>query len=139
MAALRLSALLLLSIGAEALRIPSMVNRRQAVGMVGIAPLAAATPVMAKSKASVQPNKPEGVGANAGQWLNEQYKKEKEGMAGDKGSRGTASKDFDKNDTVQRNRDKNGGLARDASGKKVVAANRNRSPEELGLKQWNGS
>ena len=48
MAALRLSALLLLSIGAEALRIPSMVNRRQAVGMVGIAPLAAATPVMAK-------------------------------------------------------------------------------------------
>ena len=42
-------------------------------------------------------------------------------------------------DTVQRNRDLNGGLARDASGKKISVANRSRSPEELGLKQWDGS
>merc|ERR1719440_2248994 len=60
------------------------------------------------------------------------------GSAG-KGLRGTASSSFDSSDTVQRNRDMNGGLARDASGKKVVAANRNRTPEELGLKQWTGS
>ena len=88
---------------------------------------------------TVLPNKPEGVGANARQWQTEQYKKEYEGMKGDKGSRGTASASFEKNDTVQKNRDKNGGLARDASGKKVVIANRSRSPEELGLKQWTGS
>ena len=60
------------------------------------------------------------------------------GAAG-KGLRGTGNPDFDKNDTVQSNRDKNKGLARGADGKKIVVADRNPSPESLGLKQWNGS
>ena len=59
-------------------------------------------------------------------------------MKGDKGSRGVASASFDKNDTVQRNRERYGGVAVDANGKKIVQANRNRSPEEPGLKQWSG-
>jgi len=57
----------------------------------------------------------------------------------EKGIRGVAPESFDKNDTVQRNRDKNGGLARDAQGKKIVNANRYRDPAELGLKQWDGT
>jgi len=59
------------------------------------------------------------------------------GAAG-KGMRGTASEEFDKSDTVQKNRDVNGGLARDEKGRKVVIADRNPSPEQLGLKQWGG-
>ena len=59
--------------------------------------------------------------------------------AGDKGTRGVASKDFEKNDTVQYNRVKNKGVAYDASGKKIVRADRNPTPESLGLKQWNGN
>ena len=84
-------------------------------------------------------NKPEGVGANAKQYLKEEYKKAYAEMKGDKGIRGVAPESFDKNDTVQRNRDRNGGLARDAQGKKIVNANRYRDPAELGLKQWDGS
>lgn len=61
----------------------------------------------------------------------------KAGAAG-KGLRGDASAEFDKSDTVQYNRDKNGGIARDANGNKIARADRNRPPEELGLKQWNG-
>ena len=58
----------------------------------------------------------------------------------DKGTRGVASKDFDKNDTVDYNRKNNGGLYRDPkTGKKIVTADRNRSPESLGLKQWDGN
>ena len=85
------------------------------------------------------PNKPEGVGANAGQYMSQYKKDEYAKMAGDKGSRGVASSQFEKNDTVQRNRDINGGLARDASGRKIIQANRNRDPAELGLKQWTGN
>lgn len=85
------------------------------------------------------PNKPEGVGANANQYINEQYKQEKVEMVGDKGSRGVASAEFEANDTVQRNRDINGGLARDENGRKIVLADRNRDPAELGLKQWGGN
>ena len=58
------------------------------------------------------PNKVEGTGANAGQWLSEQKKLEYQAMAGDKGSRGVASAAFEKNDSVQKNRKQNGGLAR---------------------------
>ena len=85
------------------------------------------------------PNKPEGVGANAKSYILEQEKKAYAEMKGDKGIRGVAPETFDKNDTVQRNRDINGGLARDAQGKKIVNANRYRDPAELGLKQWDGS
>jgi hypothetical protein len=95
-------------------------------------------PAMARSKSSVNPNKVEGTGANAGQYIREQYKNEYAAMAGDKGSRGIASADFEKKDTVQYNRDVNGGVARDKDGRKIARANRNRPPEELGLKQWDG-
>lgn len=66
------------------------------------------------------------------------YKQQKASYAGDKGSRGVASADFERRDSVQRNRDLNGGLARDKNGKKIVVSNRNRDPAELGLKQWSG-
>ena len=58
--------------------------------------------------------------------------------AGGKGLRGDASA-MDKVDTVQKNRLENSGVARDANGKKIATANRNRPPEELGLKQWGGN
>jgi hypothetical protein len=57
------------------------VSRRAALNAVVALPLAAS----AGGKASVLPNKPEGVGANAGQYLSEYRKKEYEAMAGDKG------------------------------------------------------
>lgn len=61
------------------------------------------------------------------------------GSAG-KGSRGSASAEFDKKDTVVQNRLKNnGGLAFTPDGKKIVNAQRSRPPEELGLKQWSGN
>ena len=56
-----------------------------------------------------------------------------------KGLRGTGNEDFDKNDTVQQNRKNNGGLARDASGRKIAVADRNPDPASLGLKQWDGN
>ena len=125
---------------ASALKLPDMcATRRSALGLGAAALVAPLAPAFAKSKATVAPNKVEGVGANAGAFLKDSFKAEYEGIKGDKGTRGVASKDFDKNDTVQRNRVKNGGLARDADGKKKVAANRNRTPEELGLKQWTGN
>ena len=65
--------------------------------------------------------------ANAQQWRQEQYKEEKAAMAGDKGSRGTDyDPDFDK---LEKNR-------RPKAEK--VTANRNRTPEELGLKPYGG-
>ena len=100
---------------------------------------AAASPALAKSKASIQPNKVEGVGANAGATLKKEFKAEYAAMAGDKGSRGVASKEFEKSDTVQYNRKNNGGLARDANGRKIVTSDRVRDPAELGLKQWDGN
>lgn len=108
------------------------------LGAAGLA-AAPAAPALARSKSSMSPNKPEGVGANAGQYMSEYRKKEYSEMKGDKGSRGVASASFDKNDTVQYNRDKNGGLARDANGRKIVVSDRNRDPAELGLKQWDGT
>ena len=136
-------AMLLLSFACTgALRLPGVAERRQVLRLgaaaIVAAPLASAPPAFAGSKSSMRPNKPEGVGANAQQYMSEYKKKEYEGMKGDKGTRGVASKDFDKNDTVDKNRKQNGGLARDADGRKIVAANRNRDPAELGLKQWDG-
>ena len=119
----------------------NVVPRRQALQQLGLGLATLATPLApasAKSKASVLPNKPEGVGANAGQYLSELRKKEYEAVKGDKGIRGVASKDFDKNDTVQRNRDKYGGLAYDEKGRKKASGTRARTPEDLGLKQWGG-
>ena len=76
------------------------IARRQAI--LGAATLATPlAPAMARSKSSVNPNKVEGTGANAGQYIREQYKNEYAAMAGDKGSRGIASADFEKKDTVQ--------------------------------------
>lgn len=136
----------------SALKLPApstTTNRRQALTHAATTTLAAAAaplfsmatplPASARSKASVAPNKVEGTGANAGAYLRDQYKSEYAAMAGDKGSRGVASANFEKNDTVQKNRKQNGGLARDATGRKIVKADRNRDPAELGLKQWDGS
>ena len=53
-----------------------------------------------------------------------------------KGLRGTGNEDFDKNDTVQFNRDKYGGLAYDEKGRKKASGTRGRTAEDLGLKQW---
>ena len=128
--------LLLNLLGAGAFNI---VPRRDAIfGGAVAALMSPVLPVAARSKASVSPNKPEGVGANAGQYIRDQYKAEYAQMAGDKGSRGVASKDFERYDTVQRNRELNGGVARDKDGRKIATANRNRSPKELGLRQWDG-
>lgn len=71
----------------------NLVARRQAIQTaIGAATLATPlAPAVARSKASVAPNKPEGVGANAGQYIREQYAAEYAAMAGDKGSRGIAS------------------------------------------------
>ena len=113
---------------ADAVSMPRAHLLRGSAAALAAVPLSA----IARSKATVAPNKVEGVGANAGQYMSEYRKKEYEGIRGDKGVRGVASKDFDANDTVQKNRKQNGGLARDASA-------RNRSPAELGLKQWDGS
>jgi len=123
------------SYSADAVSMPRAHLLRGSAAALAAVPLSA----IARSKATVAPNKVEGAGANAGQYMSEYRKKEYEDIRGDKGVRGVASKDFDANDTVQKNRKQNGGLARDASGRKVVEANRNRSPAELGLKQWDGS
>ena len=118
----------------------NVVPRRAALQAgIGAAALAVSPgAAFAKSKASVLPNKPEGVGANAGQYLSKLRKEEYDAMSGDKGSRGVASKQFEQNDTVQRNRDKYGGLAYDKDGMKKPSGTRNRTPEEMGLKQWSG-
>ena len=125
---------------ASGLKVRSMPCRRYLLQQAGVAALTLGTacPAHAKSKASVLPNKVEGTGANAGAYMREQYKAEYEAMAGDKGSRGVASKQFEANDSVQKNRMQNGGVARDKNGKKVATADRNRPPAELGLKQWDG-
>lgn len=117
----------------------NVLPRRAALRVGAAALLSPAAPALAKSKASVAPNKPDGIGANARADTLEQFKAEAALIKGDKGSRGVASKDFDLNDTVVRNRKENGGLAVDKDGRKIVQANRNRTPEELGLKQWSGN
>jgi|EP00966_Prymnesium_polylepis_P246788 predicted lipoprotein with Yx(FWY)xxD motif len=135
---LRQSAVVLLLAGASALRVPVASTRRDVLRLVAAAAIAPAAPAFAKSKASVQPNKPEGVGANAKSYQLEMYAKEKEGMAGDKGSRGTASAAFEASDTVMKNRRENKGVLRDERGNKVAVADRNRNPAELGLKTYSG-
>ena len=118
----------------------NVVPRRQALQLgLGVGALATPLAASAKSKASVLPNKVEGVGANAGQYLSKARKEEYAAIAGDKGMRVVASKEFDANDTVAKNRKKNGGLAYDANGKKKAIADRNPTPESLGLKQWSGN
>ena len=147
---MRVSLLLLLAAcTASALQLPGTSRtstRRQALQRFAASTAAATAPIFAsqqpaqaKSKSSLMPNKPEGVGANAGSYLRDQYKAEYQAMAGDKGSRGVASKEFEKRDSVVANRKANGGLARDASGRKIVKADRTRDPAELGLKQWDGN
>ena len=62
-------------------------------------------------------------------------------MAGDKGSRGKASRSFEKNDSVIANRKQYGELAYDekTGKKKVISDSRaSRNPADLGLKQWDG-
>ena len=104
-------ALALLAVSSAAgLKIQPVQRRDVVVGAA--AAFVPVSPAFAKSKASAAPNKPEGVGANAGQYIREQYKAEYQAMAGDKGSRGVASKEFEKNDSVQKNRDQNGGVVR---------------------------
>merc|ERR1712151_1053193 len=132
--------MLVVLLGCAALQVqPPLSTRREALRIGAAAIVAPAQPVFARSKASVAPNKPEGVGANAKEYQQRMYAEQKAGMAGDKGTRGVASVEFEKSDSVVRNRKQNMGLARDADGKKIAVANRNRTPEELGLKQWDGS
>ena len=137
---MRTTILILLMAVAAALRLPPSMPRRQIIGLgLGASTLATPlAPAFARSKSSTNPNKPEGVGANAKDYIMDQYKKDKLAMNGDKGSRGVASKEFEKSDTVALNRKKYDSLAYTADGKKIVNANRNRTPEELGLKQWSG-
>ena len=73
------------------------------------------------------------------QMLAEMRRRDLEAKAAAKPLRDVNLKEFDKSDTVAKNRKENKGLARDSSGKKVVAADRNPTPESLGLKQWDGS
>ena len=115
----------------------NVMPRRLALRAGAAALLSPAAPAFAKSKKTMNPNKQEGLYLDPA-FRAEMLAKEKVAIAGDKGSRGVASADFEKNDSVARNRRENGGLARDSSGKKVTAANRNRNPAELGLKQWDG-
>ena len=124
-------ALLLSAACTNALRLPGVAAERRQVLRLGAAaivaaPLASAPPAFARSK------RPEAQNTK----LDAQ---DFGGTIGDrKGTRGVPIKDFDKNDTVDKNRKVNGGLARDETGRKVVVANRNRDPAELGLKQWDG-
>ena len=71
--------------------------------------------------------------------LNEMRRREAEAKAAASPLREVDLKQFDKSDTVAKNRKENKGVARDSSGKKIVAADRNPTPESLGLKQWDGS
>jgi len=117
-----------------------LVPRRQALSIgIAVATLAAPlAPANAGSKSSVSPNKPEGVGANAGQYLSQMKKEEYAAMAGDKGSRGVASQEFEKNDNVVYNRKNLSGGTRNEQGNKITSSTKARTPEELGLKQWGG-
>ncbi|KAL1530124.1 hypothetical protein AB1Y20_001042 [Prymnesium parvum] len=137
MAHLQILSALLLLLHADALLL-HMPSRRDAFQIGAAAVFIPSSPAFAKSKASLNPNKQEGTGANARDYQRQQYAQERLAMNGDKGSRGVASAEFEASDTVVRNRKLNGGLARGPDGRKIEVANRNRSPEELGLKQWNG-
>ena len=97
-----------------------------------------AAPALAKSKSSLAQERAAGSVGKA-ERQNPDFKQQEAFKYKEKGIRGVAPESFDKNDTVQRNRDVNGGLARDAQGRKIVNANRQRDPAELGLKQWDGS
>ena len=97
------------------------------------APAFAAAPAFAKSKRTMEIAEAEAkakaeIAARTGL---------AEGAAG-KGLRGKVD-GFDELDTVQKNRKQNGGVARDANGRKVAISDRNPTPESLGLKQWNGN
>ena len=112
----------------------NVVPRRQALSVgLGVASLAVPlAPAVAKSKASQSPNKPEGVGANAGQYMSQVYKDQKNAMVGDKGSRGVASAEFDKNDKVVKSRKEYNGLP------PTKVNGKTRTAEDMGLKQWGG-
>ena len=130
---LKLAAFLALALPCEALRLPAIAGRRQVLG--GTAALAALpSPALAKSKKSMNSNKPEGVGAAMGREYREKmFAEEKLAMAGDKGARGTK---IDPNLRVNEQQ-RTGTVYVD--GKKKVTADRNRDPAELGLKQWSGA
>ena len=91
----------------------------------------AVQPAFAKSKGSVSPNKPEGVGANAASYFKEQYKLDKENMAGDKGSRGTVIDKAIATNEASR--------AKALKVRPPIVADRTPRPEDLGLKQWSGN
>merc|ERR1719331_3714295 len=105
-----------------------------AAGLAAGATALPAAPALAKSKSSLAQERAAGSVGKA-ERQNPDFKQQEAFKYKEKGIRGVAPESFDKNDTVQRNRDINGGLARDAQGRKLVNANRQRDPAELGLKQ----
>lgn len=109
----------------DALQMPA-VSRRQAIEIGAATVLMPSCPAFAKTKASLNPNKPEGVGANAGIARKKQFSEEYAAMSGDKGSRGTV---MDENFGALE------GSRRASSKGKTgsIVADRNRSPAELGL------
>lgn len=115
----------------------NVVPRRLALRVGAAALVSPAVPAMAKSKKSINPNKQEGLFLDK-KFREEFLQAEKASIQGDKGSRGVASASFEKNDTVNKNRLENKGVAKDARGRTIANANRNRRPEDLGLKQWDG-
>mmetsp|Transcript_64495 Transcript_64495/g.107183 ORF Transcript_64495/g.107183 Transcript_64495/m.107183 type:complete len:141 (-) Transcript_64495:149-571(-) len=105
----------------------SAVTRRQTLKFGVTTLLTPCGPAFAKSKASLNPNKPEGVGAASGsEYRKKKAREEYAAMAGDKGSRGSViDENFGSLESGRR-----------ASSKGVsgnVNADRNRSPAELGL------
>jgi len=112
---------------AGALRLVAPTRRQVlAAGTAALAsPLA---PAFAKSKKTVSPNKPEGMGLDPVYRKN--LRKEQEtAMVGDKGSRGTVyDQDFEKLE-----------MSRVARASTVTSQSRNPRPEDLGLKQWDGN
>ena len=112
----------------------NVIPRRQAVAFglaTATSPAILAQPASAKSKFKTDLAKTDGavkdeIAATTGVGA---------GSSG-KGLRGTASASFEANDTVNKNRLENGGVARDKDGKKITVADRNRDPKELGLKTY---
>ena len=105
-----------------------VVPRRAAVqaglGVVAATLVLPLSPASAKTKAEI---------------LADMRRREEEAKASDKGLAKVDLKAFDKSDSVIKNRKENMGVARDASGNKIVKADRNPDPASLGLKQWDGS
>merc|ERR1712087_885453 len=87
----------------SALQLP-VPPRREVLRLGAAAIVVPVAPAFAKTKASLNPNKQEGVGASAKDYQSKMYAEQKAQMAGDKGSRGVASAQFEETDTVQRNR-----------------------------------